>query len=220
MDWWAAVDGYCERTGPEYWSEPVNALTNLAFVLAALVMWRRVRGQGMPVAVALCAVLAVIGVGSWLFHTHANRATGLMDVLPIVVFVLIYIFAASRDILGMKGWQAGVAVVAFFPYAAATIPLFRLIPGIGSSAAYVPVPVLIVIYAALAARRHPATALNLFLGAAILAVSLTFRSLDMPVCGGFPLGTHFLWHLLNGLMLGWMIETYRRHLLASRAAGG
>jgi aspartyl-tRNA(Asn)/glutamyl-tRNA(Gln) amidotransferase subunit C len=29
-----------------------------------------------------------------------------------------------------------------------------------------------------------------------------------------PLGTHFLWHILNGIMLGWMIEVYRRHMLA------
>jgi hypothetical protein len=30
----------------------------------------------------------------------------------------------------------------------------------------------------------------------------------------FPLGTHFGWHLLNAVMLGWMIEVYRRHMLA------
>ena len=29
-------DLYCERTGVEFWSEPVNALTNLAFVVAGL----------------------------------------------------------------------------------------------------------------------------------------------------------------------------------------
>jgi hypothetical protein len=25
------------------------------------------------------------------------------------------------------------------------------------------------------------------------------------------MGTHFLWHLLNALMLGWMIMVYVRH---------
>ena len=29
------VDLYCERTSPVFWAEPVNALTNLAFFLAA-----------------------------------------------------------------------------------------------------------------------------------------------------------------------------------------
>jgi hypothetical protein len=32
------------------------------------------------------------------------------------------------------------------------------------------------------------------------------------------LGTHFLWHILNALMLGWMIEVYRRHRLAAAGA--
>ena len=36
MDLMQAIDGYCERTGPEYWSEPVNAVTNAAFLIAAL----------------------------------------------------------------------------------------------------------------------------------------------------------------------------------------
>jgi hypothetical protein len=37
------VDLYCERTGADFWSEPVNALTNLAFVAAGLWGVRQVR---------------------------------------------------------------------------------------------------------------------------------------------------------------------------------
>jgi hypothetical protein len=50
-------------------------------------------------------------------------------------------------------------------------------------------------------------------GVGILAVSLVFRSIDQAVCPGFPLGTHFLWHVLNAVMLGWMI----RVMVADRA---
>ncbi len=207
--WLAAVDGYCERTGPDYWSEPVNALTNLAFVVAAAVVWPRLRGR--PTGQAMAVVLAVIGVGSWLFHTHANRLTGLMDVLPIVAFILLYVFAATRDFFGARPWVAGAATLGFLPYAALTVPLFAQVPGLGSSAGYAPVPVLIAGYAWALRRRAPETARGLAIGAGLLVVSLTFRSLDMPVCGAWPLGTHFLWHLLNALMLGWMIEVWRRH---------
>ena len=48
-------------------------------------------------------------------------------------------------------------------------------------------------------------------GAVLLIASLTFRTLDQPVCGALPFGTHFLWHVLNAVMLGWMIEVWRRH---------
>ncbi|MDX1779899.1 MAG: ceramidase domain-containing protein [Thalassovita sp.] len=212
MDWGQTVDGYCERVGAGYWAEPVNALTNLGFLFAAAVMWPRVRGLGL--GRALTAVLAAIGLGSWLFHTHAQVWAGIADTVPILIFVLIYIYAANRDYWRMSsGWAFGVTLL-FFPYAAATLPLFRMVPGLGSSAGYAPVPLLIAIYAVLLRRRAPAVAKSLGIGAAILTLSITFRSLDEPLCAVWPLGTHFIWHLLNATMLGWMIEVYRRHMLA------
>lgn len=216
MDWLAPVDAYCERTGPEYWSEPVNALTNATFLIAALVMAQRLRGQpGMATGRVLTGILAAIGVGSYLFHTHANRLTGLLDVLPIVLFILAYVFAATRDFLGQRGWVAAIATAAFIPYAIALRPVFRSLPFFEVSAFYWPVPVLILIYAAILRGRDPAVARGLAIGAGILCASLAFRSLDDPLCeatGG--LGTHFLWHVLNGVMLGWMIEVWRRWRVA------
>ncbi|WP_062562089.1 ceramidase domain-containing protein [Paracoccus aminovorans] len=211
MTWLSPVDAYCERTGPDYWSEPINALTNMAFLIAALVLWPRLRGPEMAMGRALAAVLFVIGIGSWLFHTHANRLTGLMDVLPILGFILLYVFTATRDYFGARPWIAALMTAGFIPYAAATVPLFSMIPGLGSSSSYAPVPLLILIYAVLLRRRLPDTARGLAIGAGILIVSLTFRTLDQPLCDALPFGTHFLWHVLNAVMLGWMIEVWRRH---------
>lgn len=215
MDWTRHVDGYCERMDPSFWAEPVNAVTNLAFLVAAVLMWRRSFGLGR----ALAAVLFCIGVGSFLFHTIAQPWAGLADTLPILIFVLLYIFAANRDFGRLGLWPALAVTALFFPFAAATAPLFRMIPGIGGSALYMPVPLLILIYAALLAGRAPQTARGLALGAGILLVSLTARILDEPLCAVWPLGTHFLWHLLNAAMLGWMIHVWTRHRLATRDAG-
>lgn len=213
------IDAYCERTSAAYWAEPVNAVTNAAFLIAAVVMWRRT--AGLPLARAMCGVLAAIGVGSWLFHTHANGLTAALDVAPILGFILLYIFAATRDFLRLGPWWAAGAVLAFFPYAALTVPAFSaVLPVLGSSAGYAPIPLLILGYAAALWRRAPDTARGMALGAAILVVSLTFRTLDQPLCDVLPVGTHFLWHVLNGLMLGWMIEVYRRHMLAVGLARG
>jgi uncharacterized membrane protein (GlpM family) len=136
MGWFEPVSAYCERTGPEYWAEPVNALSNAAFLLAAAVMAARLRGARLPLGWAMVAVLALIGLGSFLFHTHANRLTGLMDVLPILAFILLYIFAATRDYLGARPLLALLAVAGFFPFAAALVPVFAMLPGLGSSAGY------------------------------------------------------------------------------------
>lgn len=216
MNPFAAIDAYCERTDPSYWSEPVNALTNLAFLIAAAVMWRR--SSGLPLARGLCLILAAIGVGSYLFHTHATAWAATADVVPIGVFILVYLFAANLHFWNLPLWAALAGTAAFVPYALLLTPLFRALPFFEVSAFYWPVPLLIALTALALRRRHPDTARGLAIGAAILVVSLTFRSMDAAVCAAVPLGTHFMWHLLNGLMLGWMIEVYRRHVLAERGA--
>jgi len=207
-----AIDGYCERLGPEYWAEPLNALSNLAFLIAALVMWLRVRRDPKPLTVALAGILAVIGVGSYLFHTHAQRWAATADVLPILAFILTYLYAANRHYWHLRFWPAVGATALFIPYAAVFVPLFALIPGLGSSAGYAPVPLLIALYAAGLRRRDPQVARGLAIGAGLLVLSLTARTLDGPLCTGFPAGTHWIWHILNAVMLGWMIDVLRRKL--------
>lgn len=218
MDLTAQLDGYCERIDPSFWSEPVNAITNAAFLIAALYMWHRSRG--LPNAQALCAVLFAIGVGSFLFHTYATTWAAIADVAPIAVYVLLYIFLATRDFWEQNTLTSLGAVLLFFPYAYVTVPLFEMLPILNVSAGYGPVPLLILIYAFGLRNRAPETARGLAIGATIILISLTFRSLDMPVCENLPLGTHFMWHILNGIALGWMIEVYRRHMLAQPAKQG
>ncbi|MGI1662690.1 ceramidase domain-containing protein [Palleronia sp. KMU-117] len=216
MDWTQAIDAYCERTDPSFWSEPVNALTNAAFLIAAAVMVRRVRGQGLPIAMALVAILAAIGIGSFLFHTVATPWAALADSLPIALYILVYLFAANLHFWNWPLWGAILGTLAFFPYAALTVPLFQSLPFFVISAGYWPVPLLIAVYGVLLRHRAPGTARGLLIGAAILTLSLVLRSLDEPLCTAIPVGTHFWWHILNAIMLGWMIEVYRRHRLAHR----
>ncbi|WP_417523168.1 hypothetical protein [Marinovum sp.] len=215
MDWRQAVDGYCERVGSGLWAEPLNAVTNLGFVLVALWLWPRVTGW----ARGLCVVLALIGLGSGQFHTFAEAWAGVADVLPIAVFVLVYVYLANREFWGLPVWASVLGVGVFFPYAALVVWVLGPVPVIGGSAAYVAVALLIGLYAVALRRRLPEVAGGLALGAAVLAVSITFRALDAPLCDVWPIGTHFLWHLLNAVMLGWMIVVYHRHMVAGGGAG-
>ncbi|MEX0311336.1 MAG: ceramidase domain-containing protein [Tateyamaria sp.] len=211
------IDGYCERIGPDYWAEPVNAVTNAAFVMVALWMWRR--SAGVPLARSLSAILGLIGIGSYLFHTHAQVWSAIADVTPIAAFILLYIFAINRDVWGLRTIWALVLTALFFPYAAVTIPVFQHVPILGVSAWYLPVPALILIYAGFLWRQQRDLARGFVIGAAILLVSLTARSVDELLCAHVPLGTHFLWHILNAVMLGWMIEVYVRHIKRARLEG-
>jgi hypothetical protein len=209
MDLMRAVDAYCERVGAGVWDEPWNAVTNLAFILAAVVMWRQSRGETL--ARALCIALALIGVSSGLWHVFAVVWTGAADTLSILIYILIYLYGANLRFLGLSPLWAGAGVLAFFPYAIVVGWAASQVAWLGSSAGYVPVAVLIALYAIGLWRRAPATARGLAIGVVILCLSLTARTVDDAICAAFPLGTHFLWHLLNALMLGWMIHVYLRH---------
>lgn len=211
------IDAYCERLGPEFWAEPVNALTNAAFLVAAVLMERR--WQGDPLCRALAAVLFAIGLGSFLFHTLATPWAAATDTLPILGFILLYVYAVHRRIWEQGGGSSLLFAALTIPWIALLTPVFARLPGFAVSSFYWPVPVLILLHAWLLRSRAPAVARGFALGAGILAVSLVFRSLDEALCHTVPVGTHFLWHLLNALMLGWMIEVLGRASLAARARG-
>jgi hypothetical protein len=218
MDWFRQVNSYCERLDASYWAEPLNALTNLAFLLAAVLVWPRVRGDGP--ARLLTGVLAGIGVGSWLFHTHAQVWALYADVIPIQAFILIYVYFATTRFFAAP-WWAGAASVAGFLLVAPLIAkaISGAVGPLNGSVGYLPVPILIAGYALALARRAPGTARGLAVGAVILVVSLVFRTLDAAICPVLPIGTHFLWHLLNAVMLGWMILTLAEAKLEAGRVG-
>ncbi len=202
-------DNYCERTDLTFWSEPLNAVTNAAFLIAAVVMWRR--SGGVPQAQVLCAILFAIGIGSFLFHTFATRWAALADVVPIGLFILFYLYLVHRYVVGWPLWVSVFATALFLPYVAAAVPLFNALPFFHISNFYWTVPLLLFLYGPLLYRRVPETARGMMIGGVILCLSITLRSLDAPLCDVLPFGTHIGWHLLNAVMLGWMIEVFLRH---------
>ncbi len=212
MDWTRAVNAYCERAGPGLWAEPLNAVSNLAFLVAAWAVWRLAAREGDRAGQALAILLAAIGLGSLLFHTVAQIWAMAADVLPIQIFILAYLALATMRFFAVPAWAGCLAAAAFVPASLTVAALVRATVGpLNGSADYVAVPLLIAAYAFALRRRAPATARGLLAGAGLLALSLLFRTVDRAACGAWPAGTHFLWHLVNAVMLWWMIRVLVRH---------
>ncbi|MCB8823242.1 ceramidase domain-containing protein [Microvirga rosea] len=206
--WFSAVDNYCERTSAAFWSEPLNAITNAAFLAAAayaFVQWRRGGGKDAP-ALWLIAVTTVVGIGSFLFHTVAERWALLADVLPIAVFIYSYFLLAMRRYLGLGTVPAIVVTLAFAAFNMSFEPLWRsVVPQVtlNGSLGYVPAAAALLVVGALCMSKGEVRAGRALLWAALVfAVSLVFRSFDQAICATLPIGTHFLWHILNGVVLG------------------
>lgn len=208
MDWTAQIDAYCERSDPGLWAEPLNAVTNLSFILAGvagLYLWQT-SGRRDYETLLLILVIFSIGIGSFLFHTLATRWARLADVIPITLFIYVFFFLAMRRFVGLE-LPGAIGVTAIFFGASAAFGAV-LPPGfLNGSGSYLPALVaLLAVGQLLRARQHEA-AEGLLLAAGVFAVSLFARSIDHAVCTALPDGTHFIWHILNGIVLFILIST-------------
>lgn len=218
MNWTAAVDIYCERVGPAFWAEPLNAVSNAAFILAAL--WAAFEAHKRKInqpAIWLLIVLAtLIGIGSFLFHTFANTWSGFADTIPIWTFVASYTLVSIALVGGAPPRRIAVFVVVAIAIVtvlwlakdspeetrAALQPRSRF----NGSEQYLPAVIAMVIFCVLTQwRRHPIR--WWFLAAtATFMVSLSLRTYDIALCNVWPYGTHVFWHLLNGAMIALLLQ--------------
>ena len=201
----SGLSAYCERTGAGLLAEPLNAVTNLAFLLAALGLWRWLRRQGYRPREsvdlhALAVLLAAIGLGSLAWHTVARPWAALADVLPIQLWISVFLMATLRRLLG---FGVATTVLGLVVFQALSLGLPALLPRgwLNGSVAYLPAwATLVGLALVLAQRRSPAAA-AFIPGAVLFGVSLLLRTLDRELCAAWPADTHFLWHLLNALLL-------------------
>lgn len=217
------IDIYCERTGAGLWAEPVNALTNIAFLIAAIAAWslyRRVLSGGVgrhPDLVLLLGLMAAIGVGSGMWHTYATPWARLADQLPILIFISIYLLSALYRVLGLGLWATGALFVFYHVVNQAVMATFdpALLNG---SIFYLPTwAAFLLIAVFLWVFRHPMR-LWFALGWLLFSASLAFRSVDALVCPSWSLGTHFIWHLLNALLLYLLFAALIRVVVMNRRA--
>jgi len=207
------VDLYCERTGPGLWAEPANALTNLAFIAAGLWgVWQVRRHKAGTFAEVLAWWVVAIGIGSTLFHTFATRLTVWGDVLPIAGFTLAYTLFNLRRFLGMAWGKAILVFVAF--YVVAGLITFAvpdwLREASNGTTGYLPPFLALAFFGVWTAAAGSRAGWYNLAGSAIFVVSVICRMIDPIVCASFPLGTHFLWHVFNGLMLGVLLAATAR----------
>jgi hypothetical protein len=217
---------YCERgTQIALWAEPLNALSNISFFIAAgLAYWLY---RSLPAThrnadqILMIGLVALIGLGSFLFHLFANQWSELTDIVPIFLFMLAYLaHVLNRQLNVPPGWT--VVLVSIFT--AVSIAFMTMTCGsadkilqpvwvgegqascLNGSIAYIPALITLVVVALVLRRVEDRAAPTLLLASGVLAVSIVFRTIDHLACDtlvlqGHAIGTHFIWHLLNGLLL-------------------
>lgn len=209
---------YCERLGLGFWAEPVNFASNVGFLIAGL--WvlglakrRRFELSHWDIWLLGLLILAV-GVGSAVWHSlHTDWAHDL-DVFPILVFIHLYLYSFLHSHVGLKVvTSAGITLLFFIAskgFAVLTDP--ELLNG---SVFYLPAVAVLAILTGWSSIRKAPGAGTMIVAFIIFIVSLSFRTLDIKLCAVNPTGTHFLWHLLNALVLGLLVGILIRGRIAA-----
>ena len=200
---------YCERAGDAgLWAEPLNFITNASFIVFGFLAWRFLGTQPkhhwreVGDLWALAFSMFLIGLGSALWHSWAAPGwTVIVDTVPIYLFINIYIFSLYRRI---AQWRWRSIIILWAAFMAFTTLLQRALPmeTLNGSLMYLPTLGFMIasgLYFMAAQKRLAGKSMLLLSG--LFALSLTFRTVDTMLCSLIPIGTHFIWHILNGLLL-------------------
>lgn len=197
---------YRERLGdPAFWAEPLNALTNASFLIAACFAWELSsrRNTNTRTTIVLLFLASLIGVGSFVFHTVPNYFTMWLDVIPIASFQILFLWLAGSKMLGLS-LRATIALVV--GVTGLSFVFFPMNQPLNGSMFYLPVFTAMLTIGLLLSRRFTHERYLLVAAAGCFALAITARTVDMMVPWAF--GTHFLWHSLNGVVVYLALRTW------------
>jgi len=198
------VELFCERRSASLWDEPLNQATNLVFMLACVLLVRRVvqlRSQGRVVpfsAQALIALMGAMALSSAVFHMSALRWAGVSDAMAVRLFAIGFSACFLRWLIGWSWTRVALLVPALLAMAVVVpggLPLAKLY----GAAPLLPGALGLVLFAAILALRGDPAWRDLAAAAASFTVAMVFHRIDRPLCDVMPTGTHFLWHVFSGL---------------------
>jgi hypothetical protein len=201
------IDGYCERQSqPNFFAEPLNLITNLGFIIGAVLVFIFLKRNKMLIAknfdiLFLTFTLALIGVGSGAFHAIPNVITLNFDVIPIGIFIHFYLITFFIRILNLNLIKSILLVIAFIFAGYATGKYFSA-DTLNGTIMYVPTYFTLLIMIFVMFLKQNQLYLHLINTAIVWTFSLAARTVDMQLCPyTMNIGTHFIWHLLNAVVL-------------------
>tara|TARA_B100000035_G_scaffold235688_1_gene203950 strand:+ start:919 stop:1551 length:633 start_codon:yes stop_codon:yes gene_type:complete len=195
------MDFYCERTNGQIFNEPVNAISNIFFIIVSLSLIKILRkNQSNKIYYIQPILIFFIGIGSFLFHLNPNIITLYSDVIPIFLFSLSFIFFFNRDIININYLNNALLFLLFFFLFLFITPKinYEILNG---SEFYFANYFFLTMYTIWLYLKKSDFFQLLLLGFIFFNLSILLRSLDNHICEYFSIGTHFLWHFLNAYLL-------------------
>lgn len=189
---------YCERgQSTTLLAEPINAVTNLAFLFFGWLAYRLVQktDHSSKLLSSLPLLLSIVGIGSFIYHTDRNATTLLFDAVPIYVFMLTSLFLLLTKIL--RDHRKSLLVLMSFIVVEVLLTIVVPRDFLNNSIRHIIAVCFMTILSFFLHQKYgPKILVTMLSVIALYATAIVFRSVDLLVCQAFFTGTHFLWHLL------------------------
>ncbi|MBN1187938.1 MAG: ceramidase domain-containing protein [Bacteroidales bacterium] len=197
---------YCEQPTFSGFFEPVNTLTNLIFIIAAIYLFISLkrRNQLDSKAIYLTIVLICIGLGSASWHVYRSTLTFICDSLPIAIFVASFLWFYLALTVKKIIYRI-LFFIGFFLFIVGLSILFKQYDNsdaIGNGGLKYLAAIgyfgLLQVYNMYHKRELIAKSLLTVL---LFVISFIFRQTDLVFCDKIVFGTHFLWHIFIAVVL-------------------
>ncbi|KPJ91482.1 MAG: hypothetical protein AMJ53_11605 [Gammaproteobacteria bacterium SG8_11] len=158
-----------------------------------------------------------IGIGSSLWHFMPNQFTVLADVIPILLFINICLPSFFHRVFGFKA-QGLILIFSLFLLFIFIVSLTFPANLLNGSIFYGPGWLLLIIIGLYLYFTNHALHGRMLVAGGVFTAALLFRTVDRDLCQWIPIGTHFIWHLLNAWLLylvtsALLRQEAKRHLL-------
>ncbi len=200
---------YCERTSDHFFSEPLNAITNLAFIFVSLLIFKNSRH--ITYANILAPIIFFIGLGSLLFHTIPSKLTGLMDVFFILLFVSVYAYLIYRTVFKYSLLVSSIyTFIAPFIYFVLGNNIKNYFIMLGDSSFYLVILIHLFLIYIVSLKKSFKNSSNILIAGLIFTISIFLRVADKYFCEINIFGTHFIWHIFNATVLYFLVVAFSK----------
>ena len=195
------MDFYCERTNNQIFNEPINAISNIFFIIVSISLFKILRkNQSDKIYYVQPILIFFIGIGSFLFHLKPNLITLYSDIIPIFLFSLSFIFLFNRNVINISNLNSALLFILFLTLLLFITPKLKY-EILNGSEFYFANYFFLAMYTIWLYFKKSDFFQLLFLGFIFFNLSILLRSIDNHICNYLSIGTHFLWHFFNAYLL-------------------
>lgn len=191
------ANNYCERLSDVIWAEPINALSNGAFLVSAFAVHSLLKKHKLGGYYAILPFqLGIVTLGSLLWHTVRNPFSQILD------GGLLYIFIATLVLFLLKllSGRWVFACMGVVSIVVLQVAIFLFLPALRDTPIRHVVALLIFgVIAVWTVKKMRRVSPNMVIALSCYVMAIVAKAFDLPLCSFIPIGTHFLWHVFGAV---------------------